>query len=241
MGNAVRNVRVTRKPAKQDYTIIIPAAGQGTRMKSYGVKSLIKIDDEAIIDRQLRQISQVFKNSEIIVVTGFESNRLTKRLPKHIKTVENKFFSQTNVVYSIGLGLTVAEGSNIIIIYGDLVFSTATLIAPYQQESILTIDSYGLMKSDEVGCVLEKNMVCNMMYGLSNKWGQIAFITGNELEIFKKELVTHNCARFLGFEMLNRIISKGGKFKAAQPKNMMITDIDTSKDIPTGKLICQSE
>lgn len=241
MGNAVRNITSINKPAKQKFSFIIPAAGQGSRMKSYGIKSLIKLNGETLIERQLRQISHGFSNCEIIVVTGFESNRLVRRLPSYVKTIENKFFLQTNVAYSIGLGLTIAKTDNIVIMYGDLVFNQETLIAPFHQESTLLIDSYGLMKNDEVGCILEKNMVRNMMYGLPNKWGQIIFITGHELRLFKEQMVNKNSYRHLGFEIINSIISNGGKFKAVKPKNMMITDIDTSKDITTGKLICQKE
>ena len=35
----------------------------------------------------------------------------------------------------------------------------------------------------------------------------------------------------LSFELINRIISDGGKFKCIEPKSMKILEIDTIKDV----------
>ena len=54
-------------------TVIIPAAGAGRRMKSYGPKCLIDLTpNQTILDRQLEIINNTFKRTEIILVCGFE-------------------------------------------------------------------------------------------------------------------------------------------------------------------------
>ena len=53
--------------------IIIPCAGLGKRMKSYGPKPLIKIkDNKTILDNQLKIIKKFFPNPNIIMVCGFK-------------------------------------------------------------------------------------------------------------------------------------------------------------------------
>ena len=66
-------------------SIIIPAAGMGRRMRSYGPKSLIKITTQkTIIQNQLEIIKDNFVNHEIILVCGFEAEKLMRNTPEDI-------------------------------------------------------------------------------------------------------------------------------------------------------------
>ena len=58
--------------------IIIPSAGIGRRMKSYGCKSLLNINHEKLIDIQIKNIRQAFPENEIILITGFDRDWETK-------------------------------------------------------------------------------------------------------------------------------------------------------------------
>lgn len=234
--DAKRNIATIQKPYNQKYSIVIPAAGAGTRMKSYGPICLLKIGNETLLARQLRLINQTFNQAEVIVVGGFEAQKVKRELPKGVSFVENKYYAQTNVVHSISLGLTKTTTDRVLVVYGDLVFNPQTLKIPiYNKSSLVLCDT---MKRDEVGCIVHNNTVFNMMYDLQPKWAQIAFLTGYELSEFKRLVTTKSCARMLGFEIMNHIITNNGTFHATQPKQAKVIDVDTSKDIIKAEEIC---
>ena len=59
-------------------SVIIPAAGMGRRMKSYGPKPLIKIGNSTIIKNQVSLLKSYIPNSNIILV--FSSNKIDNPL-----------------------------------------------------------------------------------------------------------------------------------------------------------------
>jgi len=56
--------------------VIIPAAGMGRRMKSYGPKSLIKIGNSTIIKNQINLLQTYFSPTTIVLVCGFKATLL---------------------------------------------------------------------------------------------------------------------------------------------------------------------
>ena len=230
---ATRNVASAQHPFKQKYSIIIPAAGIGTRMRSYGPKCLLKVRDESILQRQINIISNTFISFELIVVGGFEAHRVKRKVPKAATFLENEDYESTNVVHSIALGLERATTNNVLIIYGDLFFSEKALDLPLYKRSLLTLTND--MKDEEVGCTSLNNVAQNLMYDLSPKWGQMVYLTGYELAKFKQLVTTTNCSYMFGFEIINKIINEGGIFQTFLPKNSHILDIDTSRDIAKAK------
>ena len=227
-----KDVVGTISPSKDKYTIIIPAAGMGKRMKSYGPKNLIKIiNDFTILDNQLRIIDKVFKNRcEIILVVGFEGDKFSTT-KDNMKIVYNYDYQTNNIGKSISLGLEHATTNNVLMIYGDLVFNDETFKIPLGYYSMLLIYKIGTMSKKEVGCTIENNIVQQIMYDLPNKWGQIAFFTGHELNVLKELCSTDRHDNCFGFEIINKVIERDGIFAACSPKGMRITDIDSSKDL----------
>ena len=231
MGNATRNIIAASGPRQnRKYSIVIPAAGIGSRMKKYGPKPLIKINNSNnLIDRQFKIIDSVFRWYEIILITGFQHNKIIKHVPSKIKTIYNNDYESTNVIHSINIGLNNCSTDNVIILYGDLVFNKFAINLPFNLESMAVISN--TMKSEEIGCNITNGYVEQMFYGINNKWAQILFLQNKELELMKDFASQENNATKYGFEAVNHIISKGGKFKAIQPKQAKIIDIDTSLDL----------
>jgi len=233
-----KNTTNIRGKKSQKYSIIIPSAGMGKRMRSYGPKSLIKITPEKnIVENQIEIINDNFTNHEIILVCGFEADKLMNNTPKNLIKIENENYEKTNVVRSIGLGLRAATSENVLVIYGDLVFNEETIKNLKPQCSSLIIDNSSTMKDDEVGCNISNNYVEQMLPDIENKWAQIAFLIGDELEMFKKICWNRDKSHYFGFEAMNEIIEKGGKFKSLSPQGMKITDVDSSKDLATAREI----
>lgn len=232
MGTAVRNVTSLKAIDGQPLTVIIPAAGEGLRMKSYGPKSLIKLNNHlTLLEYQVKLIRKQFENPTIIVVAGHEFQRVMSHSPSDIIYIENERHATTNVVKSIGLGLRATLTNRVLILYGDLICNTAALKVSLNNESLVFIDTSDTMTENEVGCIINNNYVEHMLYDLPNKWAQIVYLTGKELALFR-ELAEHpEYERWYGFEALNHIIANNGKLKAVKPKNIKANDIDTSKDL----------
>jgi len=217
---------------EKEICIIIPAAGVGRRMKSYGPKPLIKIDEsKTILDNQIEVIDRTFKNYHIVMVCGFNADKLMDESPKQIIKIENELFESTNVVRSIGMGLRATDSEHVLIIYGDLVFNE-TALTSLDYSFSCTSASSGLMGENEVGCVINKRgYLEHMMYDLPLKWNQIIYLEGRELQQFKQLSWNKKNKKLFGFEIINKIIEKNGRIKCVQNDKIKVIDIDTSKDI----------
>jgi len=225
---SIRHIKAINRPNEID--IIIPAAGLGRRMKSYGPKSLIKIaDNETILSRQLKILKATIPNSNIILVCGFEANRLMNKSPDDIIKIENERYQETNVARSIGMGLR-ASSKDVLVVHGDLIFNQAC-IEELNLNRSSTVIGTDIMGKGEVGCVHNNNRLESMMFDLEPRWSQITFFTGRELASLKKICWNRENDLLFGFEVINKIISAGGKIKTVTAKNAKVIDIDMSKDI----------
>jgi choline kinase len=222
---------------KDHVNIIIPAAGMGRRMKSYGPKPLIKIGNSTIIKNQISLVRSYIPNSNIILICGFQASVLMNATPNNIIKIENEKHQETNVVRSIGMGLrAINDCCKVIVIYGDLVFNAETIQSiTFKHSSIIIANE--TMGQEEVGCVIDKNRLQHLMYDLPNKWGQIAIFVDKELELLQQLCWDRKNSSKFGFEIINEIIEQGGEFRCIENKNIKIVDIDSSKDIQTAQEI----
>lgn len=240
MGTATRNLFVIRKyNPKPDYEIIIPAAGLGHRMKYYGPKSLTLITpDIFLLQHQLNMIKKhMRRNPRIILVVGYQAKKIMDIIPNDIVVVENENYETTNVVRSIGMGLRASITNNVVVIYGDLVFNKYALNLNIGEQSQILIDTNNTMTDNEVGCLIQDNELQQLWYDLPNKWAQILYLTGHELELAKQICWSPQYFKMFGFEMINKILSNNGEFKLCKPYKLKINDIDCIKDIESVKNI----
>jgi len=239
MGTAQRNIaNIKGRIIKPRYEIIIPAAGMGSRMKYYGPKSLTKIkNDTTIIDHQLSIINTMAYNPQIILVAGYQADKIMNCLPSNIIAIENESYETTNVTRSIGMGLRASITDSVIIVYGDLVFNKYALGFAISQQSTIVLDTNNTMTENEVGCVIVNDNIEQIWYDLPNKWAQIVYLTGKELQLAKEICWQNVNYNMFGFEMLNKIIANGGNFKIFKPYKIKVNDIDSVKDIEIARTI----
>lgn len=216
---------------KKGLSIIIPAAGLGSRMKSYGPKPLLKIKNKSLISRQIDILKNSFHNPEIILVCGFEANNVMDNTPKSIIKIENENYDSTNVSRSIAMGLRASTRDKVLVVYGDLVFNKETFNDVNLEATSLFIDKSGLMTKDEVGCNISSEKVQYLIPDIENKWAQIVYLKGKELDIFTSCVYDRGNDNKFGFEIINKCIELGARFETLSPKNMKVTDVDTSKDL----------
>lgn len=239
MGNARRNIYNIKqlKRTTPEYDVIIPAAGMGHRMKYYGPKSLTELNhNTTILQHQLKIINSIYRDTRIILVVGYQADKIIKKVPQYITVIENENFVNTNVTRSIGMGLNASTKDGVVIIYGDLVFNRYALGFEIGDKSTIVIDKYKTMSDNEVGCVVNSNNIIEQLwYDLPDKWAQIVYLTGKELQLAKQLCNNPTNYNIYGFEMLNKIIGNGGEFKAFQPYKIKVNDIDCLKDLTIAK------
>ena len=99
-------------------------------------------------------------------------------------------------------------------------------------KSKILVDSAKLFNPDEVGYGLdEKGRIANFSYGLPDKWAQISYLTGRELDLFKEICYNEDAVRWFGYEALNEVINLGGKIESHEIKTAKIVDVDTPQDL----------
>jgi len=243
---AVRHISPATIPKNQEdsrMTVIIPAAGMGRRMKSYGPKCLIDVGGTSIIERQIRIIVSAYPNSEIVLVSGFHANQIRDKLKKKypIRIVNNHKYEETNVLYSISLGLQASVRNKVLIVYGDLVFDKGAIGGFLGSESKVLVDHQDKFNEKEVGVLHNGNEVTNFSYGLEKKWGQIAFLCGRELQFFEDIANKEATEKWFGYEALNHVLNEGGKLIPVEKDGLSIVDVDSVRDIEKARQIILSK
>lgn len=228
-----RFVTTTRRPGRQvkdGFSVIILCGNMGYRMKSYGPKSLLTFPDGTlVIERLLETVELHFPNSEIVVGTGFEADRVISRLPNGVHVVENQLYETTNDVEELRLCLNATTRENIIIINGDLIFNNVTLDKLTKKGSSVVVSNTN-MSDAEIGVTIVDDKVTIFAYDLPTKWCNIVYVTGKELDLLRKVIKNRDRNKWFIFEALNMVIESGGSFTTSQPKHMDITKIDKLKD-----------
>ena len=231
---AVRNRYTTNiKDTKDDNIIfIILSAGVGNRMRSYGPKCLFKTSEETILDKQISIIKSNFSQNEIILVVGFEANKVIKKISDDIRVVENQLYQTTNSSESLRLAINNSVSDKIFFIHGDLIFNKEIFDSLDFSRSFVLVDSKNQIEDNEVGITIVNNKATFFSYGLDTKWCQMAYIRGKEFSILKSLYNKPGKDKLYTFEMLNMIIEKKGSLIAVEPENMNIKEIDSFKDLP---------
>tara|TARA_R110002020_G_scaffold18912_2_gene65305 strand:- start:1790 stop:2500 length:711 start_codon:yes stop_codon:yes gene_type:complete len=220
------------KTAEDPLTVIIPAAGVGHRMKSYGPKCLLQANQkETILEKTISNIKREYPYSDVIVVVGFESEKIIKALPHNIRIVENPRYKETNIGESIRLGINASSNNKLLIVYGDLVFNIYSIRGLTSSGPCVVVDSQSRFREEEVGVTVVDDFVTNFAYGLPSKWSQIAYFEGESFEALKCLCSDKKKDRLYPFELFNIIISNGIKIKAKEPKGMLIKEVDSMKDL----------
>jgi choline kinase len=212
-------------------TFILLNAGQGRRTKNYGNKCLIEYQNKRIIDHQIDIIKKCYGNNcDIIVVSGFMSNKLVKELP-HVRIVENINYNKYHIVESMRLGINASLEGNIFFIHGDLVFTQSFISIPNYRKAYVPIDRRQRIGKDETGVVFseKKGTVSNFAYGIPDKWCQISFFPVTEFYNIKTVLNRID-KKFSSFEFLNLLIKKKMNIHYFESNKGKIKEIDSIRD-----------
>lgn len=125
--------------------VIILAAGQGTRLRPLTdnkPKCMVEINSKSIIQRQLETMKLCgIEENDIYILCGYRDDILREYLKDtKINFIKNSEFESTNMVYSLICAKSLLEEeSNIIVSYGDIVYTPEVLKKLINSDSDLSV------------------------------------------------------------------------------------------------------
>ncbi len=198
--------------AQELVSIVFLCDSPGYRMKSYGAIPLIPFRTKRLIDLQISTIKSVFKNFEIIVCVGYDSDRVCKYIRNkykniNIRIIENQIYEKSNSCESVRLSLNNVNNEKVIICDGSLIIDNKTF------NSVNNEKSYVMTEIDknqdlEIGVNTgSKNIAEHFGFGAYHTWSEIVFLNNYDIiESLRKILSTENYKQKFLFEAFNELI-----------------------------------
>ncbi len=130
---------------------IILAAGMGKRLKEYtrnNTKCMVEVNGITIIERLLTQLDRL-DLSQIIIVTGYEGNKLkdfinTLNIQTRIGYVDNPIFDRTNNIYSLSLAKDYLIKEDTLLFESDIVCEDSVIncLIDDPRDTLALVDKY---------------------------------------------------------------------------------------------------
>lgn len=229
----MKNVTTVRRPKiiEEDISIIVLASNPSYRMKSYGPKSLIKINkNTTLLEYQFNVTKQKFPKSDFVVVTGPETDKIVRSKSREIRLIENQIYDSTNETEQVRLALNNIITNNALIIIGDIYFDFKTLLDIRCDQSSLIVDTSKMLSSNNVGITIIDKKATIMGFGIQPIWGQMIYLTERELKYFKLICDNRERAKTYLFESINVLLQKY-PLNITYPLQMEIMKIDSPEKI----------
>ena len=210
---------------KERLTVIILTSFPKYRLKAQGPPCLFPVNTKQnIIDAQLYTISQSFTNYEVVVVTGYQSDRVINYLGTATRIVENQTFDKLNFLEEIKLAINNCDKRSALFIKGDVIFDKNSLESVTSNGSCVVVNNDDSL-DEEVGIIIDDNIVSTFAYGLDNKWSGIVYLSGYEFDSLLKVANMKNKSKLYFFEALNLVIENGGKFNVINNPNSNVKKV----------------
>jgi choline kinase len=183
----ITTVKPDTTEARRDdkVTFILLAENYGHRMKSYGPVSLIKIGNKSLIEHQVDAIKSVFIDFEIILCSGFETQKvyqfLQNVLPQDfpIRIVENQIYYHSNCCEGLRLCLNNTRNNKIVVCGGGVLLTVDYLRSLNVKKSSILYQSDDKDSGFDVGIIENDNRLENFSLAVDNKvWTDLLYITG---------------------------------------------------------------
>jgi choline kinase len=176
-------------------------------MRTKGAKALLKYDGITVLEHQIQTILSFDKSADILIVVGFESDKIIKYVSEKeydVRILYNHNYQLTSQSESWRLAVNCIRLSDYYIIHGDIIFNRSILKT--QNKSTIMIDKY-IDDKKNVGVCHQNGLMLNMSYGFVDKWAQLAYISKQDYTLSKNILNSFKTNK-MTFEVLNMISSK---------------------------------
>jgi len=198
----------TRMNVREDPLYVAICTGtMGYREKSKGNKILQLHHGVSILEIQMQTIKQMYPYSEIMVTTGFDSDKIIKNRPQ-VPVVENQIWENTNTLEELRLYFNLVYPSRLLIIDGAIYFNKNT-IENLTESCVMSCYNNN---DKDIGLHSLDDKVEHFGFGLEKKWSGLVYLEGKPLEAFKKICKKENNKLSL-FEGLNLLLQQNMEIK----------------------------
>jgi len=164
-------------------SVVLFSENHGYRMKSYGPISLMKIGGKTLIERQVDCIKSTFKNFEIILCSGFETQRIVEFVKDNfasinIRVVENQMHFNSNCCESARLCLANISNDKILFCNGGALINPEILRSIDYRYSTVLCQPENDHKDFDIGAIVDNGKQL-VSFGLGvkfNLWTEIFYI-----------------------------------------------------------------
>lgn len=190
-------------------TYIILAAGKGENLQPLTLKtpkSLYKLDrNTTVLQRMVRLIRKYDTGAEIVVVTGFMYEQVSRDLEReNVILVHNPFFSSTGSIASLWFAKKYLERDNITIINSDIVAEDKLIeeiICKETEVPYVLIDSS--KTEGKYNVQVNGDRICVMSKSLSTFYAQYVSIT--KLDAVSARFLIEEIDNMVNGEMYNQL------------------------------------
>lgn len=173
---------------KTDFvSIILFSENHGYRMKSYGPTPLIEIEGKSLIERQIDSIKATFNNFEIILCSGFETEKTVTFIQENfsninIRVVENQVHYNSNCCESARLCINNTMNNKIIFCGGGVLITPEYLNTIDLNTSMIICQNQNDDSNFEVGVVHNNGCLEGLSIGVKNQyWTELLYLSNKKM------------------------------------------------------------
>ena len=217
---------------------VILAAGKGTRM---GIKDtpkcLLKIGNKSVIEYQVTYLKNL-GCKKILVVTGYNSNKIKNTLGNSVEYIFNKNFENSNNMYSLWEARDLID-DEFVCIYGDLFFHKKILenCVISNSDIVLVVERNTRDETMRVKIENEKIVKVNKKIDSKNTDGNFIgmakFSKNSKNHLFQtiKKLMEEGNEDAYYTSAIENMIKQGKTIDFIETEGLPWTDIDTKEEL----------
>lgn len=220
-----------------DINILLLASEITKGMKSIGPKCLLKLNAElSVLDYQIQKAKMAFKNANIIVLTGFEGDRVRRHIENHhsnTSVIYDDDYASSNQTNAV---LTAIEHfknlDNLLVVGSGILFKQYPKIKSDSGSILFYLDKN--KDNFNIGS-FNKDSTQYLFYGLPNIWSECVFLDSIAIKLMSA-LNKRTLAQSYLFEIINKLLEGGRvKFAAQTIDKKNIFKVLSHKDINKAK------
>lgn len=213
----ITSPRISRSLSKQtDFvSVVLFSENHGYRMKSYGPIPLIQIEGKSLIEKQIDSIKSIFTNFEIILCSGFETEKTVNFIRDHcgnvnIRVVENQVHYNSNCCESARLCINNTMNNKILFCGGGVLLTSECLSLIDLNTSSIIYQNQHDDSNFEVGVVHNNNQLEGLSIGVKNQyWTELLYLADKKtIKLLYSILSNPEYKNRFIFEAINELPNK---------------------------------
>lgn len=229
-------------------SIVILAAGGGTRLGRPGPKTLTTLaDGQTILNRQMTLLRKTFgRSAPICVVVGFKADHILEAAAKTATFAYNELFDQTNTARSLLRALNVVGDGGVLWLNGDVVFepNVLTHLAPFivHEQNFVAVNQ-AAVSDEEIKYVRNVHghisALSKHVAGAEGEALGINYIAASDRARFVAEL--EGCEEHDYFERaIETSVAAGVRFLAVDISAYCCVEVDFETDLEAANCLVES-